>query len=66
MKSSAEWKTIEIISEEFGEDDSIYYELTISHDGRRDKIHLARYNDVNELMQMTIGEVIAKYINDYL
>lgn len=66
MKSSAEWKNIEIISEQFGDENNIYYELTISHDGKKDKIHLARYNDVHELMSMSIGEEIAKYINDYL
>lgn len=66
MKSSAEWKTIEIISEVFGEDDNVYNDLTISHDSRKDRVHLARYDNVNELMQMTIGDVISKYINDYL
>ena len=66
MKSSAEWKKIEIISQEYENVDDIYYEIAIFHDGKKDPKHIARYHDVNELMNISLGEVIAEYINNYL
>ena len=65
MKSSAEWKKIEIISQP-NKNNEDYYEITISHDGFKDSKHIASYQDVNELRQYDLGDIIAEYINNYL
>jgi len=66
MKSSSEWSTIEIISIPNEDADNLYNNLTISHDGKHDVKLIAKYIDVNELMKLSIGEVIAEYIDEYL
>ena len=66
MKSSSEWSTIEIISTPNEDADNLYNDLTISHDGKQDVKLIAKYIDVNELMKLSIGEVITEYINEYL
>jgi len=66
MKSSSEWSTIEIISIPNEDADNLYNNLTISHDGKHDVKLIAKYIDVNELMKLSIGEVITEYIDEYL
>lgn len=67
MKTSNEWKRIEIICDIVNHDGEYdYTEVSISHDGGKGKTHVVRYNQVNEIMNVSLGEEIAKYINDNL
>lgn len=65
-KFDQQFKYITITSEGFFENDEeyLYSELSISHDGGKDKKLIQRYNQVQEIMNLSVGEVIGDYLDE--
>ena len=59
-------KTLEIISEAMYEDgeEYSYSNLYVGHDGGRDLKFIRKYNQVQEIMNLSVGELLAEYINE--
>lgn len=68
LKESAnEWEQMEIVSKPYLEDDDYdHSELTISHDGGKDKELIRVFNQLQELHDLSISEVFSDYQDKYL
>ena len=62
--SSSEWKSLEIISKPI--DDTEINELFISHDGRKDAELIIKFENVQELMKLSVGDLFAEYLDNHL
>lgn len=62
--SSSEWKSLEIISKPI--DDTEINELFISHDGRKDSELIIKFENVQELMKLSVGDLFAEYLDNHL
>lgn len=63
-KSSSEWRSLELISKPI--EDSDMNELFISHDGNKDVEFITKFENVQELMKLSVGELFAEYIDNNL
>ena len=68
MKNANDFKTLEIITEAMFEDGEnySYSNLYVGHDGGRDLKFIRRYNQVQEIMNLSVGELFAEYIDEHL
>lgn len=63
--SSSEWRNLEIISKPI-DDEALEHELFISHDGGQDVEFITKFENVQELMKLSVGDLFAEYLDNHL
>lgn len=68
MKNANDFKTIEIIVEPMFENGEEYTHsnLYVGHDGGRDLKFIQRFNQLQEIMNLSVGELINEYMDEHM
>lgn len=67
MKNIKDAKTLEIVAEIVEENNEYAYtNLYVCHDGAKDEKFIRRINQIQELNNLSVGELFAEYIDEKL